>query len=263
MHQIGFEAYGVGVRVDVDADDDTPDSRFAQMVAGLAQVLPPGAVPSEDAAAATPIQVECDGTIVTVRDPHTGTNTTSSAEVALHVLDQAIRSRIAVHAPERVFVHAGVVAIDGTAIVVPGRSMAGKTTLVAALVDAGATYLSDEYAVFNSEGLVHPYPRRLSIRSDEGRRDVPVEELGGRAADGAHRVGLVAALSFDDAGWQVAEGTQAACATTLIDNAVAAQFRPTEVLSVAGTVARGTRYLEGTRGEATDATARLIELVRG
>ena len=59
---------------------------------------------------------------------------------------------------ERVFVHAGVVGWKGHAIVIPGRSRSGKTTLVAELVKAGAEYYSDEFAVLDAEGRVHPFP---------------------------------------------------------------------------------------------------------
>ena len=38
------------------------------------------------------------------------------------------------------FVHAGAVGWQGRAIVIPGRSFVGKTTLVSTLVRAGATY---------------------------------------------------------------------------------------------------------------------------
>src|SRR6266852_1979709 len=52
-------------------------------------------------------------------------------------------------ARQRLFVHAGVVAWKGRAIVIPGRSQSGKTTLVRAFLQAGASYYSDEYAVFD------------------------------------------------------------------------------------------------------------------
>src|SRR5215213_192989 len=48
-------------------------------------------------------------------------------------------------ARRKVFVHAGVVGWQGRAVVIPGRCFTGKTTLVAELVRAGATYYSDEY----------------------------------------------------------------------------------------------------------------------
>ena len=45
---------------------------------------------------------------------------------------------LAEHAVDRIFLHCGVIAIDGRALLLPGRSFAGKTTLTAALVRAGA-----------------------------------------------------------------------------------------------------------------------------
>lgn len=50
------------------------------------------------------------------------------------------------------FVHSGVVEFDRRAIVFPGKSRYGKSTMVAALVEAGCRYLSDEYAVISPEG---------------------------------------------------------------------------------------------------------------
>src|SRR5207247_125098 len=79
--------------------------------------------------------------------------------------------------------HAGAVAHRGRIALLPGQSFAGKTTLTAALVELGALYYSDEFAVLDADGLVHPYAKDLSIR-DHGRMqrsDTPVETLGGLA----------------------------------------------------------------------------------
>jgi hypothetical protein len=54
-------------------------------------------------------------------------------------------------------VHAGVVGWNGGAAILPGPSHAGKTTLVAELLRHGAVYFSDEYALIDAEGRVHPY----------------------------------------------------------------------------------------------------------
>ena len=60
--------------------------------------------------------------------------------------------------------------------------MTGKTTLVKALVEAGATYYSDEFAVLDKEGQVQPYPVPLSIRGNNGHPapKTPVESRGGQ-----------------------------------------------------------------------------------
>src|SRR5437867_5211182 len=98
----------------------------------------------------------------------------------LRALESDIQLYVAAGARRRLFVHAGVIGWRGRAIVIPGRSGSGKTSLVAALVRAGATYYSDEFAVFDEQGRVYPYARPLSIREDDGlsTRKCPVQELG-------------------------------------------------------------------------------------
>ena len=105
------------------------------------------------------------------------------------MLDAQVRMFIAANTRDWIFVHAGAVACGGRAVVLPGESFSGKTTLVAALVQAGASYYSDEYAVLDADGRVHPYARRLSIRSDGGEptQERHVGELGGVAAEESAR----------------------------------------------------------------------------
>ena len=91
-----------------------------------------------------------------------------------------LRIVIAEHALDRVFIHAGVVGWKGRAIIIPADSFRGKTTLVSELVRIGAEYYSDEYAVLDESGLVHPFPRDLSVRdANYNEADVPVENFGG------------------------------------------------------------------------------------
>lgn len=89
---------------------------------------------------------------------------TLDRQEALAAVENELQMHVAAHARDRVFVHAGVVEWQGRAIVLPGRSFAGKSTLVNALLNAGATYYSDEFAVLDGKGRVYPYPRRLSLR---------------------------------------------------------------------------------------------------
>ncbi len=61
-------------------------------------------------------------------------------------------------------IHAGAVLIGDKALVLPGASHSGKSSLVAELLRRGAVCLSDEYALIDAEGLVHAYPRALLLR---------------------------------------------------------------------------------------------------
>lgn len=106
----------------------------------------------------------------------------SDEYIFMNYFETMIRLTIAEHAVDRVFMHAGAVVVNGKALVFPADSFCGKTTLVAEFVKRGAIYYSDEYAVFDEEGLLHPFPRKLSIRYDQEnfvRTDVSAESLGG------------------------------------------------------------------------------------
>src|SRR5262249_53029615 len=149
-------AYGVRVGV------RTNDQRIAE---GLANHLPPGAqclefsesgrvyslvAAEDDAAGGLRCSVHVDGKLFAERVARQGSHALVEASLQLHVAEMA---------PQHVFVHAGVVGYGGRAILLPGRSFSGKTTLVAELARAGAEYYSDEYAVLDSAGAVHAYPR--------------------------------------------------------------------------------------------------------
>lgn len=95
-----------------------------------------------------------------------------------------------------VFVHSGAVARDGRAILLPGRSFAGKSALDAALLADGAEYLSDEFAVVDAGGRVHPSARPLGLRRADGRVErVRPGALGARVS-GPVPAGLVAFLRY-------------------------------------------------------------------
>lgn len=83
--------------------------------------------------------------------------------------------------------HAGVVAVDGRAVLLAGRSGRGKSTLTLGLVRRGAGFLTDELALVTPEGTVLPYPRALHVRSStldllpelDFLLDRPRHDLGG------------------------------------------------------------------------------------
>src|SRR4051794_22885445 len=182
----------------------------------------------------------------------------------LDVVGGEIELWVAEHAVGFIFVHAGAVAVDGRAIVIPGRTMSGKSTLVAALVRAGATYYSDEYAAIDGEGRVHAYARLLSIRGEGGGQGVrtPVAHLGGVAGHEPVPLALVAHLQYDSAaGWAVDELTRGQTALALIDNTVPAQTRPVEVMDHLQAATNRSRGLRGTRGDATETADILMTML--
>lgn len=167
----------------------------------------------------------------------------------------------AFRAQDCLFVHAGVVGWQGRAILIPGRSMTGKTTLVKALVEAGATYYSDEFAVLDKGGRVHPYPLQLSIRGDNGQSagKTPVETLGGQVGVEPLPVGLVIVTAYQpEAMWQPRKLTPGQALLALMDNTVAARRNPAHSMPILKQAVAGVITLKSKRGEAAEIISTLL-----
>lgn len=168
---------------------------------------------------------------------------------------------VAEFAPRRVFIHAGVVGWRGSAIVIPGSSLSGKTSLVAALIAAGATYYSDEYAVLDERGRVHPYPRRLSFRGSTGSRNRrrASEDLG--AATGARPlpIGDVLVTEYrEGARFRTRPLSVGAAALALLRHTVSVRRQPETALATLRRALAGARAIEGIRGEAAEVVGALL-----
>jgi hypothetical protein len=174
---------------------------------------------------------------------------------AIDAFESDLQLYVAEQSPRRVFVHAGVVGWRGKAIVIPGRSFSGKTSLVAALVKAGATYYSDEYAVLDERGRVHHYARPLSIRDigpHEKPNKYPVETLGGRRGAKPLPVGLILVSKYKPgAQWRPRKLTAGEGALCLLANTVSARRQPENALATLREVVARAPVLKGSRGEAS------------
>lgn len=188
-------------------------------------------------------------------------NSTPDVMSALRYLESDMHLEIAVHARTGLFVHAGVVGWNGRALLIPGRSLAGKSTLVAALVRHGATYFSDEYAVIDSFGRVHPYLKPVSLRNpDRTTRKVSVVELGGRAATEPIPVAAVTCTKYrPGASWRPRQISKTRTLLYLMDNTVVAQLKPRLALQCLTVVASGAIGWKGLRGDADETAERLLQ----
>jgi hypothetical protein len=175
-------------------------------------------------------------------------------EQAADVFESDIQLYVAEMSPRRVFVHAGVVGWRGQAVVIPGRSFSGKTTLTAALVKAGFAYYSDEYAVFDPSGRVHPYARLLGIR-DRGQLEratrYKVETLGGKRGARPLPVALVIVSQYKPgARWRPRRLSAGEGALAMLENTVSARREPQAALATLRRVVADSSVLKGVRGEA-------------
>jgi hypothetical protein len=134
---------------------------------------------------------------------------TASVRALNHELLHAVMLRRA----DLFFLHAGVVSVRDRAIVLPGLSQAGKSTLALALVMAGARFLTDELLAFDpATGRIQPFLRAPKVRDvclpwfpefgphfvGEGEgRFLPLDVLGPDAVGAEVRPGLFVSPTFD------------------------------------------------------------------
>lgn len=161
-------------------------------------------------------------------------------------------------------IHAGAVAIDGRAVLLPGSTHAGKSSLVAELLRRGASYLSDEYALIDSDGLVHAYPRPLLLRDGRPIQSLVLpEELNSSFARDPLQVGCILALEYTPGGeWKVHKISQSEAVMLLLRNTPHELSESPQMTDFFLRVAGEAICFEGTRGDATQAVPHILELVR-
>ena len=253
QHALAFESFGVKAALTANR---------VELVDRLRPLLPPGAEPCPPAEAARRFALiaEDNGTYGFALNDEPPMNRGLELELALMLLDSQVRLYVGVEAPDYIFIHAGVVGYRGAAIVVPGRSFAGKTMLVSALVSAGATYYSDEFAVLDKQGLVHPYAKPLSLRGeDQMQTDHPIESLGWTAGSEPLPIGAIVITSYRaNAEWRPQRLTSGEGAMALLENAIPARERPAQVMRVISLAGKGAIAMSSDRGEADGVAARLL-----
>jgi serine kinase of HPr protein (carbohydrate metabolism regulator) len=185
-------------------------------------------------------------------------------QIILEQLRRELMVHVAERAPELVFVHAGVVGWKGRAVVLPGMSFAGKTTLVAELVRLGATYYSDEYAVIDACGRVHPYARELQMRTRGGveQRGVSVAELGGVAAKRPARVSHVVFTEYaEGARWEPERMSRGSAVLEMMRHSIALQRAPARVMAALAKMMETAEAVRGVRGEASEMAQWMLDAV--
>ena len=254
-----FAARAFGVAISVRTNDP-------ELLAKLIGRLPPGsqAVDSEQVDFRYSVFRQAASDLNNDRAVYIGATAeqqlfeTADESEALDIFESAVRFDVAVSATDWLFVHAGVVRWRDRAIVIPAPSMHGKSRMVDALVRAGADYYSDEFAVIDVDGLVHPFGIPLSLRSPSGvARRVAMDQPDGACA---LPMRLVVATRYErGATWEPRRGTPGEAAFALLANTVRARIAPADTLRTLARAAEHAVLLEGPRGEAVETAFRLLE----
>jgi hypothetical protein len=185
----------------------------------------------------------------------------SALQVALEMFASDVGRHLAQYAPQAVFIHAGAVGWQDEVILVPGRSYSGKTRLVEALLRLGGVYYSDEFAVLDEAGQVHPYPRPLRMRPDaeSPAAAVPADDLPAETAERPAPVGMIVLTKFRaGACWQPEPRTPGQGALALLGHSAARQQPERTMAAVRNAVSSAT-VVRSLRGDAAETAAAILK----
>lgn len=256
MGERGFEAFGVGIVVE-SSDSSLLERVAAEMPYGF---RPRDPRPNERRF----LLATTEGGQFVVLGDGCRLQSPLGLDGALVVLRAHAFWHVLSHAPGLIFVHAGAAAHNGRAILLPGGTSQGKSTLVAALLRAGATYYADDYVPIGPDGRVHPNTGPLVVADVESGQSVArsPHEFGGRIGEFPVAVGIIALLTYRaGASLRTTPRSRADGVMSLVANTVGAASRGAFALQAARAAAGKAVVLEGERGEAEKAASYLLEQV--
>ena len=177
----------------------------------------------------------------------------------IRALDEAVVKRLT----NLRAVHAGAVMLRGRALLLPGTTHAGKSSMIAELLRRGATYFSDEYALIDAYGLVHPYPRPLLLRNGCPEQ-VPVlpEECNASTGNAPAPVGWILSLEYvPGCVWNLAPVPQSEALLTLLQNTPHYLAESADMIEMFQRAVAGAACYAGRRPHAAHAVNEILQLV--
>jgi hypothetical protein len=185
----------------------------------------------------------------------------SEPEEIADAFEENLRWLVAERSPRRVFLRAGVVGWRDRAIVIAGGRGTGKSLLVRALVAAGASYFSDDYAVLEGN-MVEPYPSRVPYWPSLPGQGLAcwLQEFAAGREPKPVPVGVVLFAPYQPgAVFRPKLISRGKSLLGMFKHAVAAQRNPAHVLRTLEAVTRRCNALEGVRGDARVVASYLLE----
>lgn len=207
----------------------------------------------EFAASATGVRLRCEGELVAAA---------TRAQVVLDRFEQLLPLEVALRTRRGAVLHAATALTDHGAIVLPGRSGIGKSTLLAALLDAGARYGGDDLVVVNADGSLAPIATPLAPRSPDRRgprqRTEP-HDLGWNPGPPVRAAMVLFLRHARGGGLALRRLNRGEAALALLAEMPAARTAPAQALAASAGLARACPVWKGHRGEAQHTATTLLD----
>lgn len=233
-----FRGYGASVRVDVPDDVRLTDLR---------RQVAPELSAEEDAHGPPDLHLTRWEGVYRLVAGERRYGPYSTLENAFRGLSNGIHFLLGKRSP-MTFLHAGAIELDGSAIVFPGRSRWGKSTLVASLVEQGCGYLSDEYAVVSPDGSVFPLSKPIRLRLEGGKSEFRTPP-GVSAPGGLACAAMLLTRYETGMAWKPEPLTAGSAMLGVLPSALQSRDAPDQVLQAITALVRDAACYRGTRGD--------------
>lgn len=258
--EFAFVSYGVNISIKSSIPDLVDE---AELVARKSLMGRLSAADAADPDYVFMIEPDGDGTLFLFQNGEY-LSSGPSHPLFFRFLDSILRISVARDSRHHIFMHAGVVGWNGRAIVIPGDSYNGKSTLVAELVRNGAVYYSDEFAIFDDRANVHPFQRPIAMRTDGEYKpyEITVESLGGTSAQRPIPVGMVLLAKYRKGGrWMPRFLTPGNGVLEMIPHTISFNNSPDYAFKVLKNIASDAIIAASSRGSAVTFAKTLLNFV--
>lgn len=260
-HRYAFQSFGVKIGIESNNED-----LIKKVIAVLPEIVPDVYLEAYNGETDQNFFLFSDETKIRIEKNGENIGDGELNEGTLNYFFGRISLTIAQNAVGKVFLHAGVVGFDDGAIVFPGNSFSGKTTLVSEFIKQGAVYYSDEFAVLDENGLNYPFARKLSIRGiiDQYQQvDIAPENFGAKTGKDPLPVKAVILTQYEPDGKCSVEVLSAGKGILeMVPHTLSMAFNPKFTLQVLNILANRAIIAKSKRGEALEAVKFLSEFFK-
>ena len=169
------------------------------------------------------------------------------------LLSRRVDYFLGAYARDCAFLHSGIVLHEGRAILIPGISHAGKSTLTAALVQIGAQYVSDDTAVIDRAGRAYFLSRESNLREDVAELfDLPSAAHSECLREGTVPVSAIMLLKYHKSktSLELCPLSKGETLLRLLANSMNGRHQPETVIQCCAAAVRQAICYAGVRGEA-------------
>lgn len=260
--EIAFEAFGV--KIGIETNDDAVCSEITEHLEVLLPVAKQTCRFAEAEHQFGFIRAPNDGAyVMSLNGEELGENIFKKG--ALNYFYSRVRLTVAEFAKNLVFLHAGAVSWKNQGIILPANSHGGKTTLVKEFIKNGAVYYSDEFAVLDGRGWLHPFPKTLSVRGiidDNEQVEQSAESFGATVGTDPVPVKMLLITEFEaGAKWQPETLPIGQGILEVIPHTIPIRFKPEFSLEVLNRTLNHAIIAKSKRGEAESFVKTLLKTI--